>query len=271
MNSYYLDADPAFWRETFERDGRELYDKRRAILKALALTPGQSVADVGAGSGFFSLLFAQQVGPGGRVYAVDISQPFTQAIAERAAEAGLDNLVTIVNDQHSLGLPDDSVDLIFTADTYHHFEFPQAMLAAFRRALRPGGQLVIIDFRTDPAIASAWVQGHVRAGREQVIAEAEAAGFVLEEDLNLLKRNFLLRLRAPEDWVPLAGRCTKRPRSLAGICYRALVRLADLTFKLIDSAAVRADGTAIRCLIDRQVDARVHVPKRVAGPRAAQG
>jgi predicted methyltransferase len=199
MNSYYLDADPEFWRETFERDGRELYDQRRAILNALALKPGQAVADVGAGSGFFSLLFAEAVGAGGRVYAIDISAPFTRAIAERAALAGLENLRTIVNDQRSLGLPDDSVDLVFTADTYHHFEFPHAMLDAIRRALRPGGELVIIDFRTDPAIASAWVQGHVRAGREQVIAEVEAAGFRLVEDLNLLTRNFFLRFRVATD------------------------------------------------------------------------
>lgn len=198
MNSYYLDADPDFWRETFERDGRELYDKRRAILSALALQPGQRVADVGAGSGLFSLLFAREVGPRGLVYAVDISEPFTRAIAERAAQAGLDNIRTVVNDQHSLGLPDASVDLVFTADTYHHFEFPQAMLAAIRRALIPGGELIIIDFRTDPAIASAWVQGHVRAGRERVIAEVEAAGFVLEDDLDVLKRNYFLRFRAPE-------------------------------------------------------------------------
>ncbi|EIC22487.1 class I SAM-dependent methyltransferase [Thiorhodovibrio frisius] len=196
INGYYLDADPEFWRETFERDGRELYDQRRTILKALALKPGQAVADVGAGSGLFSLLFAQSVGPTGRVYAVDISEPFTRAIAERAAQAGLDQLVTVTNDQHSLGLADDSVDLIFTADTYHHFEFPQAMLEAMRRALRPGGSLVIIDFRTDPRIASAWVQGHVRAGREQVIAEVESAGFQLEQEFDLLKRNFFLRFRA---------------------------------------------------------------------------
>lgn len=199
MNSYYLDADPTYWRDTFERDGRELYDKRRAVVRALALEPGQAVADVGAGSGFFSLLFAREVGPSGKVYAVDISQPFARAIARRAAAAGLDNLVTVVNDQHGIGLPDASVDLVFTADTYHHFEFPRAMLAAIRRVLRPGGRLVIIDFRTDPAVASAWVQGHVRAGREQVIAEVEAAGFALEQEMSLLKRNFFLRFRAPED------------------------------------------------------------------------
>ncbi len=198
MNSYYLNADPDFWRDTFEQDGRELYDQRVAILKALALQPGQSVADVGAGSGFYSLLFAEAVGAQGRVYAVDISEPFTRAIAERAEQAGLLNVVTVTNDQHSLGLPEHSVDLVFTADTYHHFEFPQAMLAAIRLALRPGGTLVIIDYHTDPRIASAWVQGHVRAGREQVISEVEAAGFRLTDELSLLKRNYFLRFRAPD-------------------------------------------------------------------------
>lgn len=197
MNRYYLDADPGYWRDTFERDGRELYDRRRAILAALALEPGQAVADVGAGSGFFALLFARALGPRGRVYAVDISAPFLRAIEERAQRAGLTTITTVQNDQGSVNLPENSVDLVFSADTYHHFEFPQAMLASIARALRPGGELVVIDFRTDPQIASAWVQGHVRAGREQVIEEVEAQGFHLVEDLDLLRSQFFLRFRAP--------------------------------------------------------------------------
>ncbi|WP_083848481.1 SAM-dependent methyltransferase [Thiorhodovibrio frisius] len=79
----------------------EIAGEHPLILAALALKPGQAVADVGAGSGLFSLLFAQSVGPTGRVYAVDISEPFTRAIAERAAQAGLDQLVTVTNDQRN--------------------------------------------------------------------------------------------------------------------------------------------------------------------------
>ncbi|MBK1648981.1 class I SAM-dependent methyltransferase [Rhabdochromatium marinum] len=197
MNSYYLEADPDFWRDTFERDGRELYAQRQAIVQALDLQPGQVVADVGAGSGFFSLLFAQAVGPTGRVYAVDISQPFLEAIDERATQADLSQITTVHNDQQHLGLPDNSVDLVFTADSYHHFEFPHAMLAAIKQALRPGGILAIIDFRTDPAVASAWTQGHVRAGKAQVIKEVESAGFRLMDDAAWLHKNFFLRFRAP--------------------------------------------------------------------------
>ena len=195
INAYYEDADVTRWQEVFERPGREIFDQRFEILNAVGVYPGMTVADVGAGTGFFTMLFARTVGPYGTVYAVDISESFVASIERRAEEYRVDNVRTIVNDQKDTRLPEDSIDLVFVCDTYHHFEYPQAMLASIDRALKEDGELVIIDFRRQQGFSSPWVMSHVRANREQVIEELREAGFMLVESLDLLRENYFLRLR----------------------------------------------------------------------------
>jgi len=195
MNAYYHGADPARWRGTFEREGREVFDRRFEILKALQVQPGMRVADVGAGTGLYTLLFAEAVGPTGRVYAVDISESFVEAIRARAAAEGLANVVPVVNRERSADLPPASVDLVFLADTYHHFEYPGSMLDSIHEALVAEGMLAIIDFRRVPGVSSRWILSHVRAGREQVIAEVEQAGFRLIDEPLKLRGDYFLRFR----------------------------------------------------------------------------
>lgn len=193
INRPYLDPDFAQWVERFESPGREVYDRRAAIVAASGVKPGMRVADIGAGTGLFTLLFARAVGPTGQVTAVDISPTFVANIQRRAQNAKLGNVSTRVNSQTDTGLPPASVDLVFISDTYHHFEQPRAMLASIHRALRTGGTLIVIDFERDEGKSSTWVLGHVRAGKQQVIGEIEAAGFSLTADTGLLKENFYLR------------------------------------------------------------------------------
>jgi predicted methyltransferase len=195
INAYYHGADVDQWRDIFESPGRELFDQRHEIVQALGLRPGLDIADVGAGTGLFTLLFARAVEPEGRVYAVDISKSFIDAIAARAAEARVDNVIPVINTQRGVALAPDTVDLVFLADTYHHLEFPTAMLASIHDALRPGGELVIIDFRRIPGRSNPWIIGHVRAGREAVIAEVESAGFALFDQPRMLRQNYFLRFR----------------------------------------------------------------------------
>jgi len=195
VNAQYQHADPDQWRGVFERDGREIWDRRGDILAALQLSPGQSIADVGAGTGFFSLMFAGAVGPGGRVYAVDISPEFIDSIALRAREAGHSNITALLNTPRSAMLPVGSVDLVFTSDTYHHFEYPREMLASIHAALRDDGELVVIDFSRVEGQSSPWVLRHVRAGESVVQAEIEAAGFELVERLDFMQTQFFLRFR----------------------------------------------------------------------------
>lgn len=196
INTQYENPDYQEWATVFERPGREVYDQRERIVAATGLKPGMAVADIGAGTGLFTRLFAGEVGPSGRVYAVDVAKPFIDNILRTAREQGLDNVEGIVNTQTDTRLPPESIDLAFVCDTYHHFEYPQKMLQSIHRALRPQGTLVVIDFRKDPP-AAPWIRDHVRAGQETVIQEIQAAGFRLIEAPELLRTNYFLRFRKP--------------------------------------------------------------------------
>jgi predicted methyltransferase len=193
INNYYYDAEFEHWISVFERPGREVYDKRHDIVNELHLKPGMAVADIGAGTGFYTRLFAKQVGSTGKVYAVDISQNFIQNILRTAKTQSLNNIEGIVSNQQDSRLPANSVDLAFVCDTYHHFEYPQTMLASIHQALRPDGQLIIIDFRKQHGVSSGWVMSHVRANEAGVISEVEFAGFSLTEKSQLIDENFFLK------------------------------------------------------------------------------
>ena len=195
INSYYRDPDWQQWVNTFERPGREVYDRRHAIIDASGVRPGDVVADIGAGTGLFTRLFAERVGPEGKVYAVDISQTFIRNIMWAAGEHGYSNIEGIVNSDRDVSLPAASIDMAFLVDTYHHFEYPRSMLASIHAALKQGGELVIIDFRRDPQRSSRWVMGHVRAGKDTVIEEITGAGFRLVDDMPLLRTNYYLVFR----------------------------------------------------------------------------
>ncbi|NNF97719.1 MAG: methyltransferase domain-containing protein [Halobacteria archaeon] len=192
INQYYYDAEFQRWVSIFERPGREVYDKRHTIISTLALKPGMEVADIGAGTGFYTHLFAKKVGTSGKVYAVDIAENFIENILRSAKEQGLNNVEGIINTPKSTKLSSASIDLAFICDTYHHFEYPQTMLASIHQALRPGGQLVIIDFRKQPGMSSGWVMSHVRTNQVTVIKEVESAGFRLISQHDLLHSNYFL-------------------------------------------------------------------------------
>lgn len=192
INSYYRDPDWQQWVNTFERPGREVYDRRYAIVDATGVRPGDVVADVGAGTGLFTRLFADRVGPVGKVYAVDISETFINNIMRAAGQHGYSNIEGVVNSDRDVSLPATSVDIAFLVDTYHHFEYPRSMLASIHASLKPGGTLVVIDFRRDPRHSSRWVMGHVRAGKDTVVEEITNTGFRLIDDKPLLRTNYYL-------------------------------------------------------------------------------
>jgi ubiquinone/menaquinone biosynthesis C-methylase UbiE len=192
INSYYHDPEWQVWVNTFESPGREVYDRRWAIVDATGVRPGMAVADIGAGTGLFTRLFAMEVGPRGKVYAVDISRPFIENIERVNRELGINNVEGIVNSAKTASLPSNSIDIAFISDTYHHFEYPVSMLSSIRHSLRRGGRMVIIDFRRDPAVSSNWVMGHVRADRNRVIQEITDAGFQFIEEKPILRSNYFL-------------------------------------------------------------------------------
>jgi ubiquinone/menaquinone biosynthesis C-methylase UbiE len=193
INEQYRNPNFDRWQRNFETEGREVYERRLAIVDAAAPRPGQAIADVGAGTGLFTRLFAARVGPQGRVYAVDIARNFVDGNLQRARAAGLDNVVGIVSTHADTRLAERSVDLVFVSDAYHHFEDPPAMLASIRRALRPDGTLVLVEFERIPGVSPDWIVKHVRGDKATFRGEIEAAGFRFVEEVKLMRENYFLR------------------------------------------------------------------------------
>jgi predicted methyltransferase len=197
INKPFEKPDVKAYIQRFETESREVYSKREAIVRALGLKPGMAVADVGAGTGLFTRLFAERVGPEGKVYAVDIAPAFLEHIAAESKRLGQAQVVTVRGTQDSTGLPPRSVDVAFLCDVYHHLEKPSKTLASIRRALRPGGRLVVIDFDRREGVSTEFVLKHVRAGKDAFRAEVVAAGFepIEAADAPKLNENFFLVFR----------------------------------------------------------------------------
>lgn len=192
INRPFIDPDWQQWLNIFERPGREVYDQRHAIVAASKLRPGMDIADIGAGTGLFTRLFAPKVAPEGTVYAIDISKSFIDNILRTCKEQGISNVKGIVNTHTDIALPANSIDLAFITDTYHHLEYPKQTLTSIHQALRKDGRVIIIDFHRDLRTSSSWVMHHVRGNKQQVIQELHDAGFKLLDDKSLLKTNYFL-------------------------------------------------------------------------------
>ena len=193
VNDTFRDPDPKAFTERFEIESREVFAKRKEILEAIRLKPTDVVADIGAGTGLFTRLFASNLGPEGRVIAVDIAQKFLDHIEVTCREQNLSNVETLLCKDDSTELPPESVDVAFICDTYHHFEFPQKTMTSLLKALKPGGRVILIDFKRIEGESSDWTMDHVRAGQEVFEAEVLESGFrKVDEIKNLLKENYMV-------------------------------------------------------------------------------
>ncbi len=136
INDKFLDKDLDVqeWIDRFEVESREVYRARDEIFEHLNLKSGDRVADVGAGTGFFTLRMADAVGPGGWAYAVEISPKFVEHLANLFDQRNVQNVTTVFCDDDSVCLPPHSIDVAFICDVYHHFEYPDdTMQSIFRR------------------------------------------------------------------------------------------------------------------------------------------
>lgn len=195
INTRFENPDVGEWLTRFERDGRAVYQRRDEIVAALGLEPGMAVADIGAGTGFFTILFAREVGPQGTVYALDIAENFVTHIVQTAEDLGLDNVKGIVNPVDSTNLATDSIDIAFMAHTYHHFEYPYRMLDSIRDALRPDGIVVLVDMERVEGVSPEFVLRMVRAGKGTFTDEFRNAGFELVEDVPFSDGDYFLKFR----------------------------------------------------------------------------
>jgi predicted methyltransferase len=182
-----------------ERPGAEVFDQRFQIVYAAQPRPGMRVADIGAGSGVFTGLFARAVGAEGVVYGVDTSPDIAARLKALAQTYRVSNIVAVVNTPEDIRLPAEAIDLAFLCDSYHRIENHAAFLDSIRKALVPYGTLIIIDDRRPPDPRSPWDKQHAGADRDLVTAQVEKAGFRLVDELKLLRDRYFLRFERLAD------------------------------------------------------------------------
>jgi len=169
---------------------RDAWQQPEEVLAKLAIKPGESIADLGSGPGYFTLRFARAVGPAGKVYAIDISREMLDYLGKQARADGFANIVSILAEPHDPKLPPASVDLIFICDTLHHISQRPDYYPLLLRALKPGGRLVNIDFEKKPLPVGPPVE--MKIAKPDMIKEAESAGFRLIDQYDFLKYQYFL-------------------------------------------------------------------------------
>ncbi|HXG18464.1 MAG TPA: class I SAM-dependent methyltransferase [Methylomirabilota bacterium] len=174
-------------RSFYNSPWRTRWQQPEAVIHSLALQPGDHVADLGAGGGYFTFRLADAVGPHGKVYAVDIDKGNLDYIARRAQQHGYTNIETILAKPDDPLLPPNSVDVIFTCNTYHHLERRTDYFASAARYLRPGGRVAIIDLNGKGWLHRLFLFGHWTP-KETSRKELEAAGYKLTNDFDFLDR-----------------------------------------------------------------------------------
>ena len=193
INDTFRNPDVKEFQGRFEVESREVFAHRKEIVAACKVQPGQTVADIGAGTGLFTRMFSPLVGKEGRVISVDIAQTFLDHIEKTSREAGMLNIETLRGTADSTNLPPESIDVAFICDTYHHFEYPLKTMASLHRALKPGGRVILVEFRRAEGTSTDWVMNHVRAGQEVFESEIVKSGFKkVREERDILKENYLV-------------------------------------------------------------------------------
>jgi arsenite methyltransferase len=185
-----LHSDSKAYIAMLDDPARDATQKPHEVVMALGLQEGQRIADIGAGSGYFTFRFARHVGAAGRVYAVDVSPEMVLHLNERIRDAGLDNVRPILSRPDDPLLADASVDRIFICDTWHHIPSHPAYLERLKKALRPGGQVIIVDFQKKPTAVGAPME--IRIAREDVVKEFQQTGYGLIREETFLPNQYFL-------------------------------------------------------------------------------
>jgi ubiquinone/menaquinone biosynthesis C-methylase UbiE len=168
----------------FNRPERDAEERSDALVKALEIPEGASVADIGAGTGYFTWRLAQLVGPKGKVVAVDIQQTMLDLAAETVKQHGLANVDYVLGKATNPRLLPRSVDMVFIAYSYHEFSEPETIMEAIRRSLKPGGRLVIVEYAKESKLAPA--SSLHKMSFAEIRNEIEPMGFELERILDFL-------------------------------------------------------------------------------------
>ena len=170
-----------------KRDG---YQKPAEVVKALQIRGGEAVADIGAGSGYFTLRLAEAVGKTGRVYAVDVNPDMVRHLNRRVRDLKVGNVVTVLCAPDDPLLGDGSVERFFICDTWHHIEGHANYLALLKRMLKPGGQVIMVDFKKTKTPVGPPME--LRIDRDDLVREMEANGFQLAAEHTFLEHQYFL-------------------------------------------------------------------------------
>jgi len=169
---------------------RDAYQKPQEVTKALNIKEGEVIADIGAGSGYFTFGLARPVGEKGRVYAVDVSPDMIVHLNRRVRDLNLKNVVTILCAPDDPLLADASVDRFFICDTWHHIGGHAKYLALVKRMLKPGGQVIMVDFKKAKTPVGPPME--IRIDRDDLVREMEANGFQLATEHTFLEYQYFL-------------------------------------------------------------------------------
>lgn len=177
-----------------ERPDREREERPDVLIRSLDLQPDDVVADLGAGTGYFTFRLAPHVA---RVYAVDIQPEMLRIVEARAEEEGVENVAPVLGTETSPRLRPQSVDLTLVVDSYHEFSNPREMLDALYEATRPGGRLVLVEYRAEDRDVP--IRRLHKMSEAQARREVEAAGFRFAENLDVLPQQHVLVFERPAE------------------------------------------------------------------------
>ena len=195
INKWYMGRQIAqvmshYGIDWLERKEREIEENSSLLLKNLAVKPGMVIADIGAGSGFHSALLSKMVG-NGKVFAVDVEPEMIAYLHARIKRENLSRIVPVLSTEKNVPLPENAIDLILLVDVYHEFSYPYEMALSMFRVLKPGGKLVLVEFRAeDPTVPIKTIH---KLSEAQATKELKIAGFTFEKNItNLPWQHFLV-------------------------------------------------------------------------------
>ena len=182
--------------EWLDREEREKEEQPQKAIAQFNLKPGMMVGDVGAGTGYYSIRMAKLVGPTGTVYANDIQAGMLERLRAKANEAQVSNIVTVLGSESDQKLPGGKLDLVILVDVYHEFSRPQRMLQGIRESLKPGGRLVLLEYRKeDPSVP---IKPEHKMSVDEVKAEVLPEGYTFEKVVDKLPWQHIIFFRKPE-------------------------------------------------------------------------
>jgi ubiquinone/menaquinone biosynthesis C-methylase UbiE len=176
--------------QTLIDPGRDARQKPEELVRAMALKPGMVVADIGTGAGYMLPFLSRAVGSKGRVLAEDIQDDFLAKARTKAESEKLANVSFVKGSETDPMLPESGVDVALALDSYHHYDYPEKMLAGIRKGLKPGGKLVLVEYyKRKEAMPNGRALEHIRLDAPDVIKEIEANGFHLESQREHVKNS----------------------------------------------------------------------------------